>query len=181
LRWAPALLGHQWLRPQPAQRSACGTSACFQYDRRYCRVVRLTTRLEDAPGIRYVWPVDEHGGVAGQRLNHRSVSSGTPDAEADPAGRHVATRRSSPPASPRTLRPRPRGRWCCPRGWSGTSQKSQCQGITPTIGTIVATRNPIIGVVGQGLTDQAELTHPRAVGSDVGPSGRMWGAPESSQ
>jgi hypothetical protein len=36
--------------------------------------------------------------------------------------------------------------------------------ITPTIGTIVATRNPIIGVAGQGLTDQAELTHPRLLG-----------------
>jgi hypothetical protein len=75
-----------------------------------------------------------------------------------------------------------RGRWCCPRRWSGWStQKSQPRTITPTICTIVANRNPIIGVVGRGLMDQAKLAHPRAVGSDVGASGGMWGAAGSSQ
>jgi hypothetical protein len=44
--------------------------------------------------------------------------------------------------------------------WMGVEhpQKSSASTITPTICTIVATRNPIVGVVGRGLADQAKLT-----------------------
>ena len=56
---------------------------------------------------------------------------------------------------------------------SGTSHRPSAPSSPP--------ESPSFGVVGQGRADQAELTHPRAVESGVGPSGRMWGAAGSSQ
>jgi hypothetical protein len=57
--------------------------------------------------------------------------------------------------------------WNTPEGPSATT-------ITPTICTIQLPETPSFGVVGQGLTDQAKLTHPRLSGL-VSDSGRIWG------
>ena len=78
---------------------------------------------------------------------------------------HAATRRLSPPASPRTPPTATAADGVAlVDGVDGTPQKSQPRTIAPTICTIVANRNPIIGVVGRGFVDQAKLAHPRAVG-----------------
>jgi hypothetical protein len=53
--------------------------------------------------------------------------------------------------------------------------------ITPTIGTIVATRKPIIRCRRPRQSGSGRINPSPAVESGVGPSGRMWGAAGSSQ
>jgi NADP oxidoreductase coenzyme F420-dependent len=64
----------------------------------------------------------ERGACAGDER------SDSPDGEADAIERHAAIGRSSPPAQPRNLQPRPRYRWCCPFvAGVETAGRSQCQ------------------------------------------------------